>query len=97
MKYFKDFDSNDLISKKQMDKIKWKWIKINGNLSKLELKYSLHIYPNDLYSNILIPWLKHMNEEIIVHNSTLASTFPIEKGGEEVVNSLCRQQKVTEL
>lgn len=55
MKYFKDFDSNDLISKKQVDKIKWKWIKINGNLSKLELKYSLHIYPNDLYSNILIP------------------------------------------
>lgn len=38
-----------------------------------------------------------MNEEIIVHNSTLAFTFPIEKGGEEVVNSLCRQQKVTEL
>lgn len=41
MKHFKDFDSNDLISKEQMDKIKWKWTEISGNFSKLKLKYLL--------------------------------------------------------
>lgn len=45
MKYLKDLGSKELISKEQMGKI-------NENFSKLELKYSLHIYPNVIYSNI---------------------------------------------
>lgn len=38
MKYFKDLDSNDLISKEQMNKIKWKQIKINRNFFKIRIE-----------------------------------------------------------
>lgn len=58
MKYGKDVDSNDLISKEQMHKTKWKWIPINENFSISELKYSLHIYPNDIRSNISFDSMK---------------------------------------